>query len=657
MADMPDMSGFATALLQGPNFVNPAYATPQQRAQMYAYGDALLKPTEVKNGWQGIAEMTRAIMGGYAQYRADQMEQASQAQNKNDFAGTVGSVVAPGTSSYVPGAQPSQTGSMTPSLSAAPFPSTSSSAGADIAPLAASYYLANGITNPLGAAALAGNTQAESGFNPGASRAHDGHDGSAAINIGQWNGSRAVDFNNFVAQNKLDPNDPKTGLAFQAAELNSTEKNARDALNAARTPEEANAAALSYFRPAGYTAVDPTKSLNYATRLANTQAILGRLAPPAVATNGAPPAAMAYAGPQAPVGGALSVAAVNGAAPQGNVPVPPPQPVQMAGGALPVSAGAIGELLGNTNISDAQKAMAMGLLAPKTLQDATGNIYQSYQNRPVNQGAPIFQGGTRGADIEGLPQIITGSPTAPRSAIVAPNVAGAGGSSGSGLASIIKKGSPLGDYLDQKRANAADATAQMNDAGNTVNQLNDYRRDGIRAKGTLGQLDAIDQQGQKAGYGVIPNIKEVLGRYGVETDGLSDIDAYNRAIDAFAPNSPIAGQFKSALGGMLTTPQGRQAAVANMKLLAQYQQQVGAIAGDEKNYPSYKDRMTAIQALPPPRLILPGAQTQGNANASQGATANMPDVLSRAKAAIAAGAPRDKVIERLKANGYDASGF
>jgi len=60
-----------------PNFVNPAYATPAQRAQMYAYANELIKPTPVNNWAQGLGSIARALMGGYESHLADQAERGA----------------------------------------------------------------------------------------------------------------------------------------------------------------------------------------------------------------------------------------------------------------------------------------------------------------------------------------------------------------------------------------------------------------------------------------------------------------------------------------------------------------------------------------------------------------------------------------------------
>lgn len=67
----------------GGNFVNPQSATPEQRAQLYAYANALMKPQPVNNWAQGLAEMARSLVGGYESNQADQQgQQAIQNQQQ-----------------------------------------------------------------------------------------------------------------------------------------------------------------------------------------------------------------------------------------------------------------------------------------------------------------------------------------------------------------------------------------------------------------------------------------------------------------------------------------------------------------------------------------------------------------------------------------------
>lgn len=114
--------------------------------------------------------------------------------------------------------------------------------------------------SPALAAGFAANFFHESRFRTNVPNKGDGRDGSDSINIGQWNGPRAIALQQFAARKGLDLNDPNTGMLYAKAELEgeipesvsgiTPEMRAR--IKAAKTPAEA-AAMLSqlFFRPAG----------------------------------------------------------------------------------------------------------------------------------------------------------------------------------------------------------------------------------------------------------------------------------------------------------------------------------------------------------------------------------------------------------------------
>ena len=74
-------------------------------------------------------------------------------------------------------------------------------------------------------------------------------DGGNSIGAGQWNGPRNAALKDYAFSLGKPWTDPGAQLAFMARELKTTEKRADAALRAAGTAEEANAAAISYWRP------------------------------------------------------------------------------------------------------------------------------------------------------------------------------------------------------------------------------------------------------------------------------------------------------------------------------------------------------------------------------------------------------------------------
>ena len=119
------------------------------------------------------------------------------------------------------------------------------------------FWKGDGYSQKVAAGITAGFLR-ESQFSTGTTNRGDGRDGSDSINIGQWNAERAAAFKKFAADNKLDINDPATGMKYAKAEIDgvipysisglSPEFKAR--LMAAKTEAEAaDIMTRGYFRP------------------------------------------------------------------------------------------------------------------------------------------------------------------------------------------------------------------------------------------------------------------------------------------------------------------------------------------------------------------------------------------------------------------------
>jgi hypothetical protein len=130
------------------------------------------------------------------------------------------------------------------------------------------FYVNKGYS-PVQAAALAGNAMAESS----GSTSIVGDKGKA-LGLFQWHPDRQANLNRFATSQGLDPRLEQTQLAFKDWELRNTEAAPGKMLMSATTPEQANAAVLASLRPSGYLAKDPTQSMHYGKRLANTYSLL-----------------------------------------------------------------------------------------------------------------------------------------------------------------------------------------------------------------------------------------------------------------------------------------------------------------------------------------------------------------------------------------------
>jgi hypothetical protein len=130
----------------------------------------------------------------------------------------------------------------------------------------------------------------------------------------------------------------------------------------------------------------------------------------------------------------------------------------------------------------------------------------------------------------------------------------------------------------------------------------------------IGQLDQIQELGRTAPYGAFTKLKEFLGQYGVETQGLTELQTYQAAIDRIAPPDKLAipeiAAFRASLGGLLATPGGREIAINSLRQIAQYEKQAADIAGDEDLTTKARIRRISNLAFPKLQTSVPNAQSE-----------------------------------------------
>lgn len=434
-------------LVNTPSYINPAYATPNQKAQLYAYAQEMMKPQPINNWAQGLSSLAHALMGGYLSHQADVAEQASQAQNKQDFANTVGVIDAPGTTGGGGNmAMPASGGADQP----APVTPTAATAN----PSSVESYVqqsaaARGINPAVASRMLMG----ESSGDPAAVGDKGSSFGPLQLHYGgvskQYPNAGLGDA--FTAATGLDARDPSTwqkqvDFALDTAKhqgwkpwATTRDKNGFGNFTGIGQGQPQPAPAVADAAPsAAQPMVQP-----HSTAVASNAPWAGGLAPvsgaplpPAITQGGGgvvPPAATAFAGPSGGPPQEMPPLTVTRAPVAPAAPLVPPQHVALAQAlmgpqgrtmnGLPVSAGAIGELLGNENISPEMKRMAQALLEPKPYSDAVGNQYVSRQFQPP--GAPIFQGGVlRDQGTGSLPSLVGGNPAAPTNTLAPPALPG-----------------------------------------------------------------------------------------------------------------------------------------------------------------------------------------------------------------------------------------
>jgi hypothetical protein len=169
---------------------------------------------------------------------------------------------------------------------------------------------------------------------------------------------------------------------------------------------------------------------------------------------------------------------------------------------------------------------------------------------------------------------------------------------------------PGESFTEFEARRAGEKAASVNEQSKVAAQMDKLAEAGLNAIGHKAMLDAVKTLGERVPYGIIPKIQSELGRFGIETKGLSDIQAYEAAIDYMAPQlrPPGSGRlmqqeltaFKGSLGGLMKTKEGREISVENLKLLSDYTENIGRIASDP-NIPMNR-KMQEIYKVPRPQL-------------------------------------------------------
>lgn len=196
--NQPDSSISALPTSVSGSYINPAYVTPEQAAQMRLYANSLVKQGQtmpVHRWTQGVAQMLNAGLGGYFSGQADQQQRALQNQGAQGEA-TANSIVNP----------PSQSSPVPDNTQ--PAPATSSDNNNEVMSYAEQSAIAHGIDPKVGIPMLMG----ESGARPDAV----GDDNSSFGPLQLHYGGISKKFPNsglgdaFTAATGLDAKDPST---------------------------------------------------------------------------------------------------------------------------------------------------------------------------------------------------------------------------------------------------------------------------------------------------------------------------------------------------------------------------------------------------------------------------------------------------------------
>lgn len=151
-----------------PNFINPAYATPEQLASLREYSKQLMTGTgqqKVQRASQGFSNIVNALVGGYEGYRADQLQQQALQQGSAQTEALIAKLLEqPDQSGSAPSPAPSSApvASADPTIPAPPRPEVPSSPTVvgDLEGVASGLYEPTSSPAPVGGAPAPGGVQA-----------------------------------------------------------------------------------------------------------------------------------------------------------------------------------------------------------------------------------------------------------------------------------------------------------------------------------------------------------------------------------------------------------------------------------------------------------------------------------------------------------------
>lgn len=591
--------------------------TPEEAERRRQVENALLAKgvdfSPVGHWTQGLARVADAAAGAFRRYDLSKGEKQIEDVNK----GLIANLLAGGS-----GASSSPSASIPMSGAAGEVAATSPSAqpidlsGNEVYNQFIGAAREGGLTNPYGLAALAATGKAESGFDPGnvnrtwSDPSQSGQPGTAG-GILSWRGPR---YQALAATGDLSP-------AGQARFFLQEDPGLVQALNNAKSVEEAQSLINNAWKFAGYDRADgetarrlglarsflPTFQGGGDVAAATPEAAIEAIAPLQPVARGPLPES-SYAGQERMPPQSLSeeVAAYQ-QTPEYAAAFPGRQqssqasaPVQVAGGGdrVPMASSSTGinpaiiEALTNPQASEQAQRIATILLQQDqarqnaAMDEQNWRARQAYEqelqaNDPVRKlqlekgqleidalrnPKPEFRQltteeiQTRGLDPKKQYQLARDGKVSQI------------GDSGTNVTVNTGEGDKFYENLDKKNAEMFSALSE----------------EGVRGRGKLAQIDRLQGLLSAAPQGGLAALKQAAGEYGINTEGLSDIQSAQALINELVPQQRQPGSgpmsdadlalFKQSLPRIINQPGGNETIVNTMRGITEYQVRMGEIA-------------------------------------------------------------------------------
>lgn len=640
--------------------------TPQELARMRAMVESLRgRRRAPQNVGEGLQALGDGLVAGVMNARANRAETAGREGANNAFQGVISALMGGGKSSSASSAGGSPGVSYSGSIPAADLETDpvnrrvnqgfAAFGGDDIG-----NRLMGDLMNDFGlskdqAAGVVGNLSHESGgfkslqeLNPVVPGSRGGY------GYAQWTGPRRKQFESWSKENNLDPSSYEANYGYLKHELQNTpEGSVLEGLHGAQSAgEAAELFSKGFLRPGiphmdsrvsranSYQTASLNPSLTPEQPAMDPKALLAQRLTKMQGGNVSANPVPEQEAPQARVAAALTGRPAQ---------TQQPQPVQVAQAQQsfmndPVTMQ-IMEALGNQYLQPGQRAilenalklrmqaadpmqqidLQKGQLELKNLQNPTTDDIKEYEYARDR--------GFRGS----FPEFMTQMKKA--------------GSNSTNV--TIGEGDKFYENLDKKNA---ETFAMLSEGG-------------VTARGKLNQIDRLESLLSAAPSGMEAGVKQMLGDFGINTEGLDNIQSTRALLEAMVPQQRPVGSgpmsdadvkmFRNSLPRLINQPGGNGLILQTMRGIAQYEMQMGEIAdqvADRAITPA--EGRKRIRELENPisafrEVMSGGSKPQAGASS----TVDTSTALDRARAAIAAGAPREAVLKRLRDAGIDPGGL
>ena len=150
--------------------------------------------------------------------------------------------------------------------------------------------------------------------------------------------------------------------------------------------------------------------------------------------------------------------------------------------------------------------------------------------------------------------------------------------------------------LSQKKAGAASTTVNMGEGDKFYENLDKKNAEtfaalsdaGMQARAKLAKVGRLGELLATSPQGPIAALKQAAGEWGINTEGLSDIQAASSIIESLVPQQRAPGSgpmsdadiamYRASLPRLINQPGGNQVIISTLTGIAQYEAQMGEIA-------------------------------------------------------------------------------